>query len=184
MPNAAQGLSTPKPHPHQSEYTKNVQSTQFAKIKTVTKSRVSWNYITWPQQLRAGLAPNSRKVTARVLVVGAGGVEGGVGVGINCTDLHRAFRAKSCRLCNPTVGSALLLGRMQYTGDRRCTRYYAYCKRGIRHKCLEWTHGVFKITYISRLTTGIRSEKCVVRRFRRCANVYLHRPRKAIATQW
>ena len=25
-----------------------------------------------------------------------------------------------------------------------------------------------------RLTTGIRSEKCVVRRFRRCANVYLH----------
>ena len=28
-----------------------------------------------------------------------------------------------------------------------------------------------------RLTTGIRSEKCVVRRFRRCANVYLHKPR-------
>ena len=27
-----------------------------------------------------------------------------------------------------------------------------------------------------RLTTGIRSEKCVVRRFRRCANVYLHKP--------
>jgi hypothetical protein len=26
---------------------------------------------------------------------------------------------------------------------------------------------------IRRLTTGIRSEKCVVRRFRRCANVYL-----------
>ena len=26
-------------------------------------------------------------------------------------------------------------------------------------------------TYIPRLTTGIRSEKCVVRRFRRCANV-------------
>ena len=28
-----------------------------------------------------------------------------------------------------------------------------------------------------RLTTGIRSEKCVVRRFRCCANVYLHKPR-------
>jgi hypothetical protein len=27
------------------------------------------------------------------------------------------------------------------------------------------------IIYIRRLTTGIRSEKCVVRRFRRCANV-------------
>ena len=32
-------------------------------------------------------------------------------------------------------------------------------------------------TDIRRLTTGIRSEKCVVRRFRRCANVYLHKPR-------
>jgi len=29
------------------------------------------------------------------------------------------------------------------------------------------------ITDIRRLTTGIRSQKCVVRRFRRCANVYL-----------
>ena len=28
-----------------------------------------------------------------------------------------------------------------------------------------------------RLTTGIRSQKCVVRGFRRCANVYLHKPR-------
>jgi hypothetical protein len=28
-----------------------------------------------------------------------------------------------------------------------------------------------------RLTTGISSEKCVVRRFRLCANVYLHKPR-------
>jgi hypothetical protein len=26
------------------------------------------------------------------------------------------------------------------------------------------------------LTTGIRSEKCVVKRFRRCANMYLHKP--------
>ena len=28
------------------------------------------------------------------------------------------------------------------------------------------------------LTTGIRSEKCVVRRFRRCANLYLHKPKQ------
>ena len=27
------------------------------------------------------------------------------------------------------------------------------------------------------LTTGICSEKCVVRRFDRCANVYFHKPR-------
>jgi len=27
-----------------------------------------------------------------------------------------------------------------------------------------------------RLTTAIGSGKCVVRRFRRCANVYLHKP--------
>jgi len=32
-------------------------------------------------------------------------------------------------------------------------------------------------TEMRRLTTGIRSEKCVVRRFRRCANVYLHKSR-------
>jgi len=32
-------------------------------------------------------------------------------------------------------------------------------------------------TDMRRLTTGIRSEKCAVRRFRRCANVYLHKPR-------
>jgi len=30
---------------------------------------------------------------------------------------------------------------------------------------------------ICHLTTGIRSEKCVVRTFRRCANAYLHKPR-------
>jgi len=29
-----------------------------------------------------------------------------------------------------------------------------------------------------RLTTGIRSYKCVVRRFCCCANVYLHKPRE------
>jgi hypothetical protein len=32
-------------------------------------------------------------------------------------------------------------------------------------------------TDMRRLTTGIRSKKCVVRRFRCCANVYLHKPR-------
>ena len=32
-------------------------------------------------------------------------------------------------------------------------------------------------TVMRRSTTGIRSEKCVVRRFRRCANVYLDKPR-------
>jgi len=32
-------------------------------------------------------------------------------------------------------------------------------------------------TDMRRVTTGIRSEKCVVRRFRRRANVYLHKPR-------
>ena len=36
----------------------------------------------------------------------------------------------------------------------------------------------FLCTYMSHLTTGMRSEKCVVRRFRRCANVYLHKPRE------
>ena len=34
-----------------------------------------------------------------------------------------------------------------------------------------------KNTDMRRLTTGIRSEKCVFRRFRRCTNVYLHKPR-------
>jgi len=29
-----------------------------------------------------------------------------------------------------------------------------------------------------RLTTGIRSDKCVIRRFRRCAKIYLHKPRQ------
>ena len=33
-------------------------------------------------------------------------------------------------------------------------------------------------TDMRRLTTGVRSEKCVVRRFRRCADVYLHEPRQ------
>ena len=33
-------------------------------------------------------------------------------------------------------------------------------------------------TVMRRLQTGIRSEKRVVRRFRRCANVYLHKPRQ------
>jgi hypothetical protein len=32
-------------------------------------------------------------------------------------------------------------------------------------------------TDMRRLTTGIRSQKCIVRRFRRWAKVYLHKPR-------
>jgi len=32
-------------------------------------------------------------------------------------------------------------------------------------------------TDMRRLMTGIRSEKCVGRQFRRCANTYLHKPR-------
>jgi len=42
-------------------------------------------------------------------------------------------------------------------------------------KCwkLSWEY----ISDMRRLTTAILSEKCVVRRFRRCANVYLHWPR-------
>jgi len=33
-------------------------------------------------------------------------------------------------------------------------------------------------TDMRRLTTDIRSNKCVVRRFRRCANVYLYKPKE------
>jgi len=36
---------------------------------------------------------------------------------------------------------------------------------------------VYLIADMLRLKTGIRSEKCVVRRLHRCANVYLHKPR-------
>ena len=37
--------------------------------------------------------------------------------------------------------------------------------------CPVQRHGITGRTDMSRLTTGIRSEECVVRRFRRCANV-------------
>jgi hypothetical protein len=37
--------------------------------------------------------------------------------------------------------------------------------------------GHFHYTDMRRLTTGIRSEIRVVKRFRLCANVYLHKPR-------
>ena len=43
--------------------------------------------------------------------------------------------------------------------------------------CVSWVDIYIACTDICRLTTGIRSEICVVRRFRRCANVYLHNPR-------
>jgi len=42
-----------------------------------------------------------------------------------------------------------------------------------RHK-LPWTQVATDMDY---LTTDIRPWKCAVRRFRRCANVYLHKPR-------
>jgi len=46
----------------------------------------------------------------------------------------------------------------------------------------QWRNGTGRgteavTTDMRRLTTGIRSEKCVVRRFRRCANVYWNKPR-------
>ena len=36
---------------------------------------------------------------------------------------------------------------------------------------------ILPCTDMRRLTMGIRSDKCVFRRFRSCANVYLHKPR-------
>jgi len=43
------------------------------------------------------------------------------------------------------------------------------------HLSPNWS--IARTTDVRRLTTGIRSEKRVVRRFRRCAKVYLHKPR-------
>jgi hypothetical protein len=40
-----------------------------------------------------------------------------------------------------------------------------------RFRQTSWKGGVAIVTDMRRLTTGIRSEKCVVKRFRRCANV-------------
>jgi hypothetical protein len=44
----------------------------------------------------------------------------------------------------------------------------------------EWGRGIekrrFGYTDMRRVTTTIRYEKCVGRRFRRCVNVYLHKP--------
>jgi len=45
----------------------------------------------------------------------------------------------------------------------------------LRDMQLNWSR---QYTDMRRLTTEIRSEKCVVRRFRRCANVYLYKPRE------
>jgi hypothetical protein len=54
------------------------------------------------------------------------------------------------------------------------------CSRGL-HKALcpsQWSSITnIDITDMRRLTTGIRSDKCVVRRFLRCVNVYLHKLR-------
>ena len=57
----------------------------------------------------------------------------------------------------------------------------------LEHVTLLWVHSsqsVFLFTFLGaytdmrHLTTGIRSEKCVVRRLCRYANVYLHKPRE------
>jgi len=40
--------------------------------------------------------------------------------------------------------------------------------------CVECLFAEGHNTDVRRLTTGIPSEKCAVRRFRRCANAYLH----------
>ena len=46
---------------------------------------------------------------------------------------------------------------------------------GIESTCVYRKHSnTAEYTVMRRLTTGIRSEKRVVGRFRRCANVYLH----------
>ena len=43
---------------------------------------------------------------------------------------------------------------------------------------------IYHSTDMRRLTTGIRSVKCVVTRFRRRANVYLHKPRQYSITYY
>jgi len=59
------------------------------------------------------------------------------------------------------------------TSGRRCTLHLGqgWLCRGINYQ------GTKANTDMRHLTTGIRSEKCVVRRFRCCANVYVHKPR-------
>jgi hypothetical protein len=54
------------------------------------------------------------------------------------------------------------------------------------HYSPSWCGARKRYTDMHRLTTGICSEKCVVRRFRRCANVivYLHKPRKYSITYY
>jgi len=76
-----------------------------------------------------------------------------------------------------------------------CIRGVASCRGGLRELTVGRSHGragwsryplvtsieicTSQTREMRRLTTGIRSEKCVVRRFRRYANVivYLHKPR-------
>jgi hypothetical protein len=61
-----------------------------------------------------------------------------------------------------------------YTSVRRCTLHQGQAGRckGIN------LQGTKANTDRRHLTTGILSEKCVVRRFRCCADVYLHKPRQ------
>jgi hypothetical protein len=47
----------------------------------------------------------------------------------------------------------------------------------VSHECILVINFFISCTDMRRLKTGIRSEICVVIRFRHCANVYLHKPR-------
>ena len=74
-----------------------------------------------------------------------------------------------------------------------CSRGVAGRKGGLRELTADCSHGragwprypsvtstklcTSQTTDMRRLTTGIHSEKCVVGRIRRCAKVYLHKPR-------
>jgi len=51
---------------------------------------------------------------------------------------------------------------------------YIYCSYWSTLEIILYTN---VCTVMRRLTTGIRSKKCVVRRFRRCEKVYLHKPK-------
>ena len=55
---------------------------------------------------------------------------------------------------------------------------YRVCAEHLAHQEETPLFYVCTSTDMRRLTKGIRSEKCVFRRFRRCANVYLNKPRQ------
>ena len=67
----------------------------------------------------------------------------------------------SFKLTPSSINELAILDHLNHTQIKYTNKYL--------HQC-----GIY--SYVS-LTTGIRSEKCVVMRFRLCANVYLHKPR-------